>query len=122
MLPFTVRRSPVASTLTLMKSRSSLGASAGSLTKSVFCSRLRANAQAAASRMITAVSSSAFFRVKSFITCLPVNAKRRAASLPSAFVCYAFLSNLVPQFLQVMVTLPTPRGTRRRCLHFGQVK
>ena len=35
---------------------------------------------------------------------------------------YAFLSNFVPQLLQVMVTLPTPRGTRRRARHLGQVK
>ena len=34
---------------------------------------------------------------------------------------YAFLSNFVPHCLQVMVIFPTPRGTRRRCLHFGQV-
>ena len=44
-----------------------------------------------------------------------------AAVLPSAW-CYAFLSNLFPQPLQVIVILPTPRGTRRRFLHCGQVK
>ena len=123
-----VRRSSVASRLTVIASRSASGSNAVSSSMTAVCARLRANAQAAASAISSAASSSAFFLEKTFMSFLPLADARKAKGAvarffrDSSFVVYAFLSNFAPQFLQVTVTLPTPRGTRRRRLHFGQVK
>ena len=46
----------------------------------------------------------------------------KRAALAVRFCTHAFLSNLWPQPLQVIVTLPTPRGTRSFALHLGQEK